>query len=315
MNGSCLEFKNLIRDAITRIRFAPQSNNLLISSWDSSLRLHNVDCSQLRLKASSESALLDCCFQEESVAFSAGSDGSITRYDLLSGISNKIGNHDDIATCVEYSTETQDDEQLRSIAWDMFGAKPHVFLRNLDAEVESISLSGFELIIAVGSSVDIYDLRNLDRSVESNESCMDVPIRCVSSIPYSKGYAVGLVDGLVKLELPYPSSLNKMGYMFRCHPKSRDGRNHMVPVNDIAFNPNNSGAFVTGDNVGNVSAWGAKSRRRLFELPRCSNSIASLAFNHEGQILAVASSHIYQEATEIGKPPQIFVHTLDESYS
>ncbi|KAK9021486.1 hypothetical protein V6N11_011473 [Hibiscus sabdariffa] len=73
----------------------------------------------------------------------------------------------------------------------------------------------------------------------------------------------------------------------------------MVPVNDVAFNPNNSGAFVTGDNAGYVSAWDAKSRRRLFELPRCSNSIASLAFNHEGQILAVASSHIYQEATEI----------------
>ncbi|KAK8657556.1 hypothetical protein V6N13_035787 [Hibiscus sabdariffa] len=180
MNGSCLEFKNPIRDAISRIRFAPQSNNLLISSWDSSLRLHNVDSSQLRLEASSESALLDCCFQEESVAFSAGSDDSITRYDLQSGISNKIGNHDDIATCVEYSTETRQvitagfDKKI--IAWDMFGAKPHVFLRNLDAEVESISLSGFELIIAVGSSVDIYDLRNLDRSVESNESCMDVPI-------------------------------------------------------------------------------------------------------------------------------------------
>lgn len=35
MDGSCLSFKNPIRDAISRIRFAPTSNNLLISSWDS----------------------------------------------------------------------------------------------------------------------------------------------------------------------------------------------------------------------------------------------------------------------------------------
>ncbi|KAL3621744.1 hypothetical protein CASFOL_034404 [Castilleja foliolosa] len=35
MNGSCLSFDNPIRDAISRIRFAPVSNNLLISSWDS----------------------------------------------------------------------------------------------------------------------------------------------------------------------------------------------------------------------------------------------------------------------------------------
>ncbi|KAK8659304.1 hypothetical protein V6N13_029510 [Hibiscus sabdariffa] len=318
MNGSCLEFKNPIRDAISRIRFAPQSNNLLISSWDSSLRLHAVDCSQLRLEASFEAALLDCCFQEETVAFSAGSDGSITRYDLESGISNKIGNHDDIATCVEYSTETRQvftagfDKKI--IAWDVFGAKPQVFLKNLDADVESMSLSGFELIVAVGSSVDIYDLRNLDQSVRTNESCMDVTIRCVSSIPYSKGYAVGSIDGRVNLEISYPSGSNNTGYMFRCYPRSRDGRNHVVPVNDIAFNPLISGVFVTGDNAGYVTAWDAKSRRRLFDLPSCSNSIASLTYNHGGQILAVASSHTYQEATEIEKPPQIFVHKLDESY-
>ncbi|KAE8724605.1 Mitotic checkpoint protein BUB3.3 [Hibiscus syriacus] len=290
MNGSCLEFENPIRDAISRIRFAPQSNNLLISSWDSSLRLFEVDCSKLRLETSSEAALLDCCFQEESVSFSAGSDGSITRYDLQSGISNKIGNHDDMVNCAEYSTETRQvitagfDKKI--IVWDMFGAKPLVFQKNLDAEVESMSLSGFELIVAVGSSVDIYDLR----------------------------YAVGSVDGRVKLEIPYPSGSNNMGYMFRCHPKSRDRRNHVVPVNDIALNPFISGVFVTGDNAGYVTAWDAKSRRRLFDLPSYSNSIASLTYNHEGQILAVASSHTFQEATEIEKPPQISVHKLDESH-
>ncbi|XP_021299564.1 mitotic checkpoint protein BUB3.3 isoform X2 [Herrania umbratica] len=306
MNGTCLEFEIPIRDAISRIRFSPQSNNLLISSWDSSLRLYDVECSQLRLEAPSEAALLDCCFQEESVVFSAGSDGSITRYDLHSGISNRIGNHDDVATCVEYSNETRQvittgfDKKV--IAWDMCRAKPLAFLKNLGAEVESMSLSGFELTVAVGSSVDIYDLRNLERLVQSNESCMDVQIRCVCSIPYSKGYAVGSVDGRVKLEISYPSNSNNMGYVFRCHPKSRDGRHHLVPVNDIAFNPFISGAFVTGDNEGYITAWDAKSRRRLFELPRCSNSVASLSYNHEGQLLAVASSYTYQEAIEIFLP-------------
>ncbi|XVF03265.1 hypothetical protein REPUB_Repub04eG0246400 [Reevesia pubescens] len=317
MNGSCLEFNNPIRDAISRIRFAPQSNNLLISSWDSSLRLYDVECYQLRLEASSEAALLDCCFQEDSVVFSAGSDGSITRYDLLSGTSNRIGNHDDLATCIEYSNETRQvitagfDKKM--IAWDVHAAKPLALLRNLDAEVDSMSLSGFELTIAVGSSVDIYDLRNLDRSVQSDKSSMDFRVRCVCSIPYSKGYAVGSVDGRVKLEISDPSSSN-MGYIFRCHPKSTDGRNYLVPVNDIAFNPFISGAFVAGDNEGYVTAWDAKSRRRLFELPRCSNSVASLTYNHEGQLLAVASSYTYKEATEIEKPPQISMYKMDESY-
>lgn len=35
MEGSRLDLREPIGDAISRIRFAPRSNNLLISSWDS----------------------------------------------------------------------------------------------------------------------------------------------------------------------------------------------------------------------------------------------------------------------------------------
>lgn len=120
MNEDCLELERPISDAISRIRFAPQSNNLLVSSWDSVslcllcvyfllfiiglikfyvlysfwflgfmggafrlqiLRLYDVDSSVLRLEAApaAESALVDCCFQDEMTAFSAGSDCSIRR--------------------------------------------------------------------------------------------------------------------------------------------------------------------------------------------------------------------------------------------
>ncbi|CAL5428766.1 unnamed protein product [Camellia sinensis] len=75
--GTRLKFQNPIGDAITRIRFAPKSNNLLISSWDTSLRLYDLDSFMLRVEAPSEAALLDCCFQNESVAFGAGSDSFI----------------------------------------------------------------------------------------------------------------------------------------------------------------------------------------------------------------------------------------------
>ena len=44
-----------------------------------------MDSSLLRLEAPapSQAALLDCCFQSESVAFTAASDGSITRFVLV----------------------------------------------------------------------------------------------------------------------------------------------------------------------------------------------------------------------------------------
>ncbi|CAH2066348.1 unnamed protein product [Thlaspi arvense] len=106
---------------------------------------------------------------------------------------------------------------------------------------------------------------------QSYESQVEVPIRCVTSVPYSRGYAVGSVDGQVALDFPNTSCSSEM---------------------------NGSGTFVTGDNEGYVISWNAKSRRRLFELPRYSNSVASLTYNHTGELLAVASSHTYQEAKE-----------------
>ncbi|MCI32955.1 mitotic checkpoint protein BUB3-like, partial [Trifolium medium] len=58
-NNSQLPLEIPIGDAISRIQFAPNSNNLLISSWDSNLRLYDCDASVLRLEAPSEAALLD----------------------------------------------------------------------------------------------------------------------------------------------------------------------------------------------------------------------------------------------------------------
>ena len=115
MKQTCLSFgSNPIRDAISRIRFAPHSNHLLISSWDSvsftsamiadygdncvlklcsnfesnvgvflalqSLRLYDVDACKLTLEASDEYPLLDCCFADDSLAFSAATDGLLRRF-------------------------------------------------------------------------------------------------------------------------------------------------------------------------------------------------------------------------------------------
>ncbi|KAK6157868.1 hypothetical protein DH2020_012116 [Rehmannia glutinosa] len=319
MNGSCLNFNNPIRDAISRVRFAPTSNNLLISSWDSSLRLYDVDKCELRLEAPTEgAALLDCCFESESTALSADSDGSILRYDMRLGNSNAMGKHDDLATCVEYSEETC---QIISAGWDkkvMFwdarSASSVGCLSNLVVGVESMSLSAFSLMVALKSSVHMYDLRYLNGTVQAKEPFMDIHIKCVRSNSDLGGFVVGSTDGRVALEYLGKSNSQKDGYAFRCHPKDKNGRYHLVAVNDIAFNPSSCGVLVTGDNEGHATIWDVLNRKRLVELPRYSNSVASLAYNHGGELLAVASSYTYQEANEREELPQIFVHHMDDSY-
>ncbi|CAL0318222.1 unnamed protein product [Lupinus luteus] len=195
--------------------------------------------------------------------------------------------------------------------WDIRMEKASSRLRSLSTEVNCMSVSAFNLTVGAGASVHVYDLRKPEKPIQSKEPYNGTQLRCVSSIPYAKGFAVGSVDGRVALQISYSSSSNDIGYIFRCHPKSKDAKHHFASVNDIAFSPLVSGTFVTGDNEGHVIMWDAGSRKRLAELPTYPNSIASMSYNHVGQLLAVASSHTYQEANEIEEPPQVFIHKVD----
>ncbi|XP_057542126.1 mitotic checkpoint protein BUB3.3 isoform X2 [Amaranthus tricolor] len=313
MSGNRLDFEEPMKDAISRVRFAPESNNLLISSWDSSIRLVDVNSSKLRLEVQTEAALLDCCFQNESIALSAASDGSIFRYDLRFGAHSTIGKHEDSATCIEYSPETSQVITAgwdgRVLSWDSRSTKASHPSSSFNLNVDSFSLSGIELLASTGSSLRRYDLRKLDETIQGENLSMGFRIRCVRPMACQKGFAVGSVDGHVTLQ----SNSDETGYTFRCISKSKKGKSHPVTVNDIAFNPSLPGAFVTGDYEGHVIAWDGSSRKRLLELPRYPNSVASLSYNSTGELLAIASSYTYQEANEIEDHPQIFIQELGES--
>ncbi|KAK9090521.1 hypothetical protein Sjap_023698 [Stephania japonica] len=309
MKGTCLEID--IRDAISRLQFAPRSNNLLISSWDSTLRLYDVDNGLLRLDASMEVGLLGCCFQDETVAVSIGSDCCVRRHDLHSNIHTLLGNHDDLVTCVEYSEEScqtiTGGLDRKIISWDMRMENSIGFSKVIDGELESMSLHGFHLILACGTSINMYDLRCLKEPLHTKESCVDYRIRCIRLFPNCQGYAVGSIDGRVAVEFLSQYDTNELSYTFRCHPKSKDGMYYLASVNDIVFHPSCHSAFVTGDNEGYVIKWDSHCRKRLFELPKYQGCVASLSYNHGEQLLAVASSQTFQEANEI-EAPQICIY-------
>uniref|UniRef100_A0A7N0VJ24 Uncharacterized protein n=1 Tax=Kalanchoe fedtschenkoi TaxID=63787 RepID=A0A7N0VJ24_KALFE len=241
MHGPCLKFEDPIRDAISRIRSAPTSNNLLISSWDSNLRLYDVDNVVLRLQVPGEAALLDCCFEDEAFCLTSASDGFVTRYDVHSKTKQLLGKHDDLATCVECSIETG---QILSAGWDrkilswdpriIDTIRPPVYV---DAKVKAMSVSSTNLMIAVGKSVLVFDLRYFHQPVQAKESRMDFHIRCLRSFSDSKGFAAGSIDGLVALETVQSSELLDKGYVFLLLSEVQRWKKYLCAVNDIAFQP------------------------------------------------------------------------------
>ena len=104
-------------DGITNVCFspAPNSAHLLVSSWDSSVRLYDVTQNTLQLTHTHPYAVLDCCFAEAEQSFSGGLDKKVKLFDFPSQSESVVGSHEDTVRCVEYCPELG---LLASGSWD-----------------------------------------------------------------------------------------------------------------------------------------------------------------------------------------------------
>ncbi|TVU44941.1 hypothetical protein EJB05_04404 [Eragrostis curvula] len=298
--------------AVSRVRFAPSSNNLLVSSWDSGLRLYDADAGTLRFTAASKAALLDCCFEDESTALACGSDGSVRRYDFGSGAQDTVGLHKDAIACIEFSQMSVTgslDKKLQF--WDTkTGSTNSTGTVTLESHVSSLSICGMYLLAAVARNVYFYDIRNLAGPVKAKDCPVVHHVQCLQASAEWNGYVAGSVDGIVALKYFNRGTDGDMGYAFRCHPNSRDGKLDRVSVNCVAIHPCKK-TFVTGDDKGYTISWDAESKKKLLEFPSYSGSVASMAYNHSGQLLAVGASYYHEEDKMVEKH-QIFIETMED---
>ena len=106
------------KDAISAVRFNTQSaRHLLASSWDAKVRLYDIEHNQLRHSYEHDLAVLDCCYVNESLAFSGGLDKTIKSFDFESQKETIVGTHNEAVSCVHYSTATN---LVISGSWDKY---------------------------------------------------------------------------------------------------------------------------------------------------------------------------------------------------
>merc|ERR1740115_649125 len=88
-------------DGISSLKFSPSSNLLLVTSWDSTVQLHDAQTNQLRAKYGHKAAVLDCCFSDDTRAFSGGLDCGLTMHDFHTANEQTLGNHKAPIRCLE----------------------------------------------------------------------------------------------------------------------------------------------------------------------------------------------------------------------
>uniref|UniRef100_A0A8D3C5L0 Mitotic checkpoint protein BUB3 n=1 Tax=Scophthalmus maximus TaxID=52904 RepID=A0A8D3C5L0_SCOMX len=305
-------------DSISAVKFSPSTAQfLLVSSWDCTVRLYDVGGNTMRMKYQHTAPVLDCAFYDPTHSWSGGLDSQLKTHDLNTDQDTIVGAHDAPIRCVEYCPEVNVmvtgswDRSVR--LWDpRTPCNAGTFTQ--PEKVYTLSVAGDRLIVGTaGRRVLVWDLRNMGYVQQRRESSLKYQTRCIRAFPNKQGYVLSSIEGRVAVEYLDPSQeVQKKKYAFKCHRLKEEGIEQVYPVNAISFHSVHN-TFATGGSDGFVNIWDPFNKKRLCQFHRYPTSIASLAFNNDGTMLAIASSYM-QEKGDISHPEDaIFIRQVTDA--
>jgi cell cycle arrest protein BUB3 len=314
------------KDGVTAMRFGTDGRSLLVSSWDSSLRVYDVDANVVQARLLQPCPLLDCDFLSDGRhAVSAGLDGAVRLHGVGSGGEQLLGHHDGAARCVRNCASLNGtvvsgswDHTVKM--WDVRSQEPCVGTYRQSDKVLSLCTgcasaaggSGAPLLVVAtaGRHVLILDLRKPSEPVQPRESSLKCQTRCVAQMPSGAGYAQGSVEGRVAVEyFDASEESQKRRYAFKCHRSNVDGVGTAFPVNAISFHPV-FGTFATGGSDGHVCVWDGEQKKRISQLRAYPCAVAALSFSPSGERLAIAASYTWENGDREHPPDAIHVRQV-----
>eukprot|EP00560_Eucampia_antarctica_P003754 CAMPEP_0197832596 /NCGR_PEP_ID=MMETSP1437-20131217/15296_1 /TAXON_ID=49252 ORGANISM="Eucampia antarctica, Strain CCMP1452" /NCGR_SAMPLE_ID=MMETSP1437 /ASSEMBLY_ACC=CAM_ASM_001096 /LENGTH=352 /DNA_ID=CAMNT_0043436041 /DNA_START=40 /DNA_END=1098 /DNA_ORIENTATION=+ len=328
-------------DGVTSLSFLPPdiSDSLLVSSsWDGSVRIHDVASMKLvACQAMESGSLLSLATPKGGAIFTGGLDGSVRRFDVSKSTTSIVGFHSEgeipsngnsknACSCLSpLDKVSESDSVLASSGWDSnfylwdvrAPGKPVSTIKLPGKAFSMDSVNGNRVVVnTAGRKTCIIDVRMSDGEVTADmvlnrESSLKYQTRVVRFFPDGKGMAVGSIEGRVAIEFLDELRVNSNGmkkYAFKCH---RVG-DIVYPVNTISFN-SRYGTFATGGCDGTVVTWDGLNKKKLTTLPKFATSIAALCFNHDGTKLAIASSYTYEEGERDHPRDEIFIREMLDS--
>ncbi|KDQ54325.1 hypothetical protein JAAARDRAFT_38492 [Jaapia argillacea MUCL 33604] len=307
-------------DSISAVRFSPTNpDQLLVSSWDTTVRFYDVVKNEQKCKFDHRAAVLSCCFAEETKGYSGGLDTSVRQLQLDTEKSTVLGQHDNAVSGLVWSKNTNAlitgswDRTIRF--WDPRAAKS-TQVHDQPERIYFMDITDNNLVVAMASRLFyIFDIRNMGSPGQQRESSLKFMTRALACMADGQGYAAASVEGRISVEYFDPSpEVQEKKYAFKCHRQTINDVDHVWPVNSLAFHPVYN-TFASAGSDGTVSIWDHKLKKRMRQYQKYHSAVPSIAFNSTGSYLAVGVSYNWDEGEEGGRNaerPSVFIRKVGD---
>ncbi|ETW82832.1 hypothetical protein HETIRDRAFT_439495 [Heterobasidion irregulare TC 32-1] len=315
-------------DSISSLSFSPLADYLAVGSWDNNVRIYEVGANgQTQGKAmyGHQGPVLSVCWNKEgNKIISGGCDNAARLYDIQSGQSQQVAQHDAPVKVVKWIDTPQGgilatgswDKTLKY--WDLRSANP---ISTVQLPERCYSFDVAYPLLVVGTAERHIQIFNLSSSPVTPYKTMISPLkwqtRVVSCFPSSNGFAVGTVEGRVAIQYVDDKD-SQNNFSFKCHRRDQ-GLNTkdqalVFAVNDINFHPVH-GTFSTCGSDGTINYWDKDARSRLKTFDPCPGPVTASAFNRTGTIFAYAVSYDWSKGLSgatPGHPNKVMLHAIKD---
>jgi len=322
-----IEVANPPGDSISSIAFAPQADFLAAGSWDNNVRIYEVGANgQTQGKAmyAHQGPVLSVGWNKDGTkVLSAGADNAGRMYDMQTGQSSQIAQHDAPIKAIKWIDSPQGgfvvtgswDKTVKY--WDLRAASP---IASVTLPERCYTLDVMYPLMVVGCAerhIQIFNLTNPGVLYKSMASPLKWQTRVISCFSQGSGFAVGSVEGRVAFHYVDDKDAQN-NFSFRCHrrdaaPNAKD-QSLVFAVNDISFHPVH-GTFSTCGADGTVHFWDGGARTRLKSMDPAIGPISATAFNRAGTIFAYAASYDWSKGHSgmtPGHPNKIMLHACKD---
>merc|ERR1712093_51847 len=203
-----VELSNGPSDSISSLAFSPIADYLAVASWDNQVRIYEVG-QGINGKAaySHEGPVLDVCWSKDgSKVLSGGVDNAAKMYDLQSGQTSQIAQHQAPIRCVRWIDMQNGllvtgswDKTLKY--WDLRSPSPIASVP-LEERCYAMDVCGSLLVVGTAErKIQVFNLQNLTvQHGPTVESPLKFQTRSIACFPDQSGYAVGSIEGRVAIQ-------------------------------------------------------------------------------------------------------------------